>query len=71
MKILPLLLTSTALVALFSLPACKKPESTSEKVSDRVNDALDNRPGEPLRDAAEDTKDAVKDAADEVKDAVR
>lgn len=71
MKPLPLLLASTALVALFSLPACKKQETTSEKVSDRVNDALDNRPGEPMRDAAEDTKDAVKDAADDVKDAVK
>lgn len=36
-----------------------------------INDALDRRPNEKLRDAAEDAAAAVKNAAEGVKDAVR
>ena len=61
-----LIVTSTLLV----LPACEK-KSTPEKVKDTVNDALDRRPGEKVRDAAEDAKDAVKEAGKDVKDAVK
>ncbi len=58
-------------VAVIALVACDKPQTTSEKVKDNVNDALDRRPGEKVRDAAEDAKDAVKDAAKDVKGAVK
>ena len=52
--------------------ACeKKPQTTGEKIKDGVNDALDRRPGEKLRDAGEDLKDAAKDAKDAVKDAAK
>ena len=67
MKLHHLLFVTATLLA---LPACEK-KSTSEKVKDGINDALDRRPGEKVRDAAEDAKDAVKDAGKDVKDAVK
>ena len=57
--------------ALLALAACEPKKTTGEKVKDSVNDALDRRPGEKVRDAAEDTKDAVKDAAKDLKSAVK
>lgn len=67
MKFHHLILVVTTLVA---LPACEK-KSTSEKVKDSVNDALDRRPNEKIKDAAEDAKDAVKKAGKDVKEAVK
>jgi hypothetical protein len=65
------LLILPALVAL-SFPACeKKPETVGEKIGNKVDDALDRRPGEKVKDAGEDLKDAAKDAKDAVKDAVK
>ena len=58
-------------IAVLALAACEPKQTTSEKVKDTVNDALDRRPGEKVRDAAEDTKDAVKDAAKDIKGAVK
>lgn len=43
-----------------------KPETPAEKVKDKVDDALDRRPNEKIRDVAED----VEKAAEDVKDAV-
>lgn len=43
--------------------ACEKrtaPEKAVDKVENKVKDATDSRPGEGLRDAAEDAKDAIK-----------
>lgn len=60
------LLMSPALMPL-ALTSCERDDSVGEK----VDDALDRRPAEGVKDAAEDTKDAVKDAADETKDAVK
>jgi hypothetical protein len=37
---------------------------------DGINDALDRRPNESVRDAAEDVGDTVKDAAKDIGDAV-
>lgn len=68
MKIHRLVLVAAALLA---LPACQPKPTVGEKVTDKVNDALDRRPGEKVRDVAEDTKDAVKDASKDVKDAVK
>jgi hypothetical protein len=69
MKFPTALLLAPALLA-FALPSCEKAETTSEKVGEKVDDALDRRPAEKLQDAAEDAGDAVKDAAEDVKDAV-
>ena len=50
-------------ILLTSFAACEdRPRTTGEKVEDKVKDGLDARPGEKIRDGAEDTKDAVKDA---------
>ncbi len=46
-------------------------KTTGEKVKDKVDDALDRRPGEKARDAAEDLKDAAKDAGRDIKGAVK
>lgn len=55
-----------AVAALLVLSACEK-----KNAQDGVKDALDSRPAEKVRDAAEDTKDAVKGAAKDAKDAVK
>jgi hypothetical protein len=49
------------------MTSCERDESLKEK----VNDGLDRRPNEGIKDAAEDTKDAVKDAAKGTKEAVK
>jgi hypothetical protein len=44
-------------------PACEKKtpaEKAVDKIENKVKDATDSRPGEPLRDAAEDARDAIK-----------
>ena len=60
---LAFLLIATALAV---LPGCRE-KTLPEKVEDKVNDGLDRRPGEKVRDAAEDVKDETKDAARKVK----
>lgn len=62
----------TAAVLTLGLGACgKEPAGPAEKLGAKVNDALDQRPAEGVRDAAEGAGDAIKDAAGEVKDAVK
>ena len=64
--------TTTLAAALFTFAACEeKPKPVGEKIKDKVDDALDRRPNEKLRDAGEDLKDAGRDAKDAVKDAVK
>lgn len=48
--------------------ACDEKPKT---LGDKVNDGLDRRPGEKVRDAGEDLKDAAKDPKDAVKATVR
>ena len=56
--------------ALLTQSACEK-QPIRGNTKDGINDALDRRPGEKVRDAAEDATDAVKDAGKEIKDAVK
>jgi uncharacterized protein YjbJ (UPF0337 family) len=57
---------------LVALAGCdQKPKSTAEQVKDKVNDALDRRPNEKLRDAAEDLRDAAKEAVKDLKEAAK
>jgi len=59
-----------ALPLVFAMAACEqKPKSTTEQVKDKVNDALDRRPNEKLKDAAEDIRDGAKAAAKDLKEA--
>ncbi len=61
-----------ALAVFATLTACDdKPRTVGEKIENKVGDATDSRPGEKVRDAAENTKEAVKDTARDVKDAVK
>ena len=64
MKIQHLLMIAASM---FALAACEK-QTTGEKVTDKVGDALDNRPNEKAKDAVEDVKEAGKDAGEAVKD---
>ncbi len=48
-----LLLLPFALVTLTALPSCRE-KTVGEKVGDKIDDALDQRPGEKIRDAVED-----------------
>lgn len=55
-------------IALLTLSACeKKPADTTEKVMDKVNDALDRRPNEKARDAIEDITSAAKEASEKAR----
>ncbi len=65
----PILLITLA--TLLTMPACERDKPITGKGKDGLNDALDRRPGENVRDAAEDAGDAVKDAGKGVKDAVK
>ena len=45
------------------LASCEKKTETEkavDKIENKVKDATDSRPGEPIRDAAEDIRDGVK-----------
>ena len=67
MKLIQILLAAAVCL---SLAGCEqKPASTAEQIKDKVNDALDRRPNEKLRDAAEDLRDGVKDAVNDLKEA--
>ncbi|MCU0795623.1 MAG: hypothetical protein MUF31_06770 [Akkermansiaceae bacterium] len=70
-------LVVVAFAAIFPSACSKKEGTVGEEVKEGVNDALDRRPGEGVRDAVEDAGDAaedigesVEDAAEEVGDAV-
>ncbi len=65
------LLSWIALSTLLALPACDRNKPITGKFKDGLNDALDRRPGEKVRDTVEDTTDAVKDAGEEIEDAVK
>ena len=65
----PLLLI--ALATLLALPACEQDKPVPGTAKDGINDALDRRPGENVRDAAEDAADALKNAGKEAKEAVK
>jgi hypothetical protein len=60
-----------AALSLTVLACERKPKTVGEKIGEKVDDALDRRPAEKLRDAGEDVKDAAKDAKDAAKDAVK
>jgi hypothetical protein len=63
-------LSVAILTSLFMLAACED-KSAIEKAEDKVNDALDRRPNEQIRDAAEDLSDAAKDVGSAVNDAAK
>jgi uncharacterized protein YjbJ (UPF0337 family) len=69
MKLSSLFLVAAMLVALSGCD--QKPKSTTEQIKDKVNDALDRRPNEKLRDAAEDVRDGVKEAVKDLKEAAK
>ncbi len=61
-----------ALPFVFAMAGCEqKPKSTTEQVKDKVNDALDRRPNEKLKDAAEDVRDGAKSAVKDLKEATK
>jgi len=64
---LSLCLAAGAILLPLAMTSCERDDTLKEK----VDDALDRRPAEGLRDAGEDVKDAVKDAADDTKDAAK
>lgn len=55
-------------IAMLVLPACDQPQTGTEKITDSVDDALDRRPGEKARDAAEDAADKAKDVGEDAVD---
>lgn len=57
------------LACVLAISACDRKPTPSETVKDKINDALDRRPAEGVRDAVEDVGDAVEDVGDALKDA--
>ncbi len=55
--------------SLATFTACEKKDTPD--IKEKVDDALDRRPNENLKDAGEDLKDAAKDVGDEVEDAAK
>ena len=51
-----LLLLPFLLLTLATVPACRK-KTLGEKIGDKVDDVLDQRPGEGIRDAVENAKE--------------
>ena len=58
------------IASVLALSACED-KSAIEKAQEKVNDALDRRPNEDIRDAAEDVGSAAKDFGSAVKDAAK
>ena len=56
-------------IALLSVPGCEQKPNLNR--SNGIKDALDARPNEGIRDAAEDIGHAVKDAGRDVKSAIK
>lgn len=59
------------LLGMLALSSCKESSSAGEELKENVNDALDRRPGEKVKDAMEDAADAAEDAGKEIKDGVK
>ena len=57
MKLIPL-----TFACALALTACDRKPAPSETVKDKIDDALDRRPAEGVRDAVEDLGDAAEDA---------
>ena len=55
---------AAALASLLALSACEKKSAMEQK----MDDALDRRPGEEIRDAAEDLSDSAKELGEAVQD---
>ncbi len=53
---------------ILALSACEQNKTGSEKAMDNVDDILDRRPGEEVRDAVEDASDELKGAGKEIKE---
>jgi len=58
-----------ASLAFCFIASCERHESP--EIKNKVDDALDRRPNEELKDAGEDIRDAAKDAGKEIKDAAK
>lgn len=61
--VLQLMKSLLLLLSLVFVVACEKKTETEkavDKIENKVKDATDSRPGEPVRDAAEDLRDSIK-----------
>jgi hypothetical protein len=59
------------IAALMMLSACDQNKADSSAVKDNVDDILDQRPGEKVRDAVEDAGDKLKGAGKEIKETIK
>ena len=65
------LMTFAMFAATASVSVLTSCERKPKTIGEKIDDALDARPHEKVKDAGEDLKDAAKDAKDAVKDAVK
>ncbi|MBL8500919.1 MAG: hypothetical protein JNL77_10140 [Nitrosomonas sp.] len=59
------------IAVLMMLSACDQNKADSSAVKDNVDDILDQRPGEKVRDAVEDAGDKLKGAGKEIKETIK
>ena len=59
------------IAALITLSACDQNNANSSAVKDNVDDILDQRPGEKVRDTVEDAGDKLKGAGKEIKETIK
>lgn len=59
------------IVALVVLSACDQNKTDSSAAKDNVDDILDRRPGEKVRDVAEDAGDKLKGAGKDIKETIK
>ena len=59
------------IAALMMLSACDQNKADSSAVKDNVDDILDQRPGEKVRDTVEDAGDKLKGAGKEIKETIK
>jgi hypothetical protein len=59
------------IAALMVLSACDQNKTDSSAIKDNVDDAFDRRPGEKVRDAAEDAGDKLKSTGKEIKETIK
>ena len=62
---------SLLITVFIGLTACSQNQKATEKIIEKTGDALDRRPNEKMRDAAEDASDGVNDAGRNIKEAIK
>ena len=56
---------------MFAFASCNRNQTTTDRVGDKIDDALNQRPAERIRDSIEDSKDAIKRESKDIKNLIK